>query len=191
MAVQAKNFDASAVAFGEVSSRDGRVTVPITTPVRVVTDVVELVNHLSDADGSVNPFMTIKFRNQADAAFFEAFEARVVEAAKEDRKAWFSGEPEDERIESSLKSFTKSGVLKVRNSKSVEAFSSDGSPSDVRDIFLGDAARVLLVAKEVKIGKVEFGVMWTLEQLRVAKKTQCLIEDDVSDGEVDVDDLIV
>jgi hypothetical protein len=61
----------------------------------------------------------------------------------------------------------------------------------VRDIFLGDAARVLLVAKEVKIGKVEFGVMWTLEQLRVAKKTQCLIEDDVSDGEVDVDDLIV
>jgi hypothetical protein len=191
MTVQAKTFDASSVAFGEVAVRDGRVTVPITTPVRVVTDVAELANHLSDAEGSVNPFVTIKFRNPADAAFFEAFESHVVEAAKEDRKAWFSGEPEDERIESSLKSFAKSGTLKVRTSKFVEAFSSDGTQIDARDVFLGDSARLLLVAKEVKIGKVEFGVMWTLEQLKIAKKTTCLIEDDVSDGEVDIDDLIV
>jgi hypothetical protein len=191
MAVPAKSFDASQVAFGEVVVRDGRVTVPLTTSVHVVTDVAELVNHLSDAEGAVSAFVTIKLKNPTDAAFFDAFESRVVEAAKENRVAWFAGEPDDEKIEASLKSFSKDGAVKVRVQKNVEAFAADGSQTDVRDVFAGDSARFLLVVKEIKIGKVEFGAMWTLEQLRVAKKTKCLIEDDVSDGEVDVDDLIV
>lgn len=189
--MNAKSFDASQIAFGDVSARDGRVSVPLTTPVRVVTDAAVLVNHLSDSEGSLNPFLTVKFQNKADAKFFEAYEDRVVQAAKEYRTSWFAGEPEDERVESSLKSFAKDGTLKARISKNLEVFSQDGSEADSRDVFAGDAVRLLLSAKEVKIGKVEYGSMWVVEQIRAAKKVKCLIEEDVSDGEVDFDDLIV
>lgn len=187
----ARSVDAYSVAFGEVHNDGGRVTVPLAEPLRVVTDVAELVNHLSDAEGNVNPFLTVKFRNQADADFFAAFESRVVAAAKENREAWFAGSPDDEKIETSLKAFSNGKNLKIRANKNVEAFNADGTQADVRDVFANDAARFLLSAKEVKIGKVEYGIVWTLEQLRVAKKTTCIIDDDPSDAEYDIDDMIV
>ena len=148
-------------------------------PVSIVTGVVALKGGLVDVDGTVAPFAKLAL-GDADAAAFGAFEEALLAAAKEKREEWFgSSDATDEHVEGALKRFFEKGILKARVTVQTFAFDSAGNAADVASFACGDKAKALLTASVVRVGKTEFGAVWTLDQLRAAKKpVACLIADE-------------
>lgn len=189
--MESAQFDASALSFGEVRKDGGKVTVPF-GPASIVTGVVALKGGLVDADGTVAPFAKLAL-GDADAAAFEAFEEALLAAAKEKREEWFgSKDVSDEHVEGAFKRFFEKGALKARVTAKTFAFDSAGNAADVASFAGGDKAKALLSASVVRIGKNEFGAVWTLDQLRAAKKpVACLIADEPESIVDDEDSWIV
>jgi hypothetical protein len=176
--MESSKFDASSIQFGSVNAAGGKITVPF-DKVRIVTGTVVLKNALVDADGSVAPFAKLAFESDADADAFGSFEEALIAAAKERREEWFgSVDVSDEHIEGSFKRFFSDGILKARVTSQTFAFDSAGNSKDIAAFSSGEKAKVLISASVVRIGKSEFGAVWTVEQIRESKKLVCLIADE-------------
>ena len=189
--MESAKFESSSVQFGEVSANGGKVAVPF-GPIRIVTGTVVLKNALVDAENATVPFAKLAFESAADAGAFGSFEEALLVAAKENRAEWFgSSDVTDEHIDGSLKRFFDEGVLKARVASKTLAFDSAGNSTDVATFSSGDKAKVLMSADVVRIGKSEFGAVWTVEQIRESKKLVCLIADEEESIGDDEDSWIV
>ena len=184
--VHARAVDVAALELGEVRSENGRVSVPLAqAPLSVLTGSSVLVNGPVDSEFVPVPFLHVKFVSPADRRFFESFEKLVLETALSRRAEWFGKKVDADHIRASFKSFLRDGALKVRLPPEVAAFDAGGAAADVAEFFPGDSARLLLEASAVRLGRNEFGCVWTLKQLRRDPKVACLI--DTSGGASDDD----
>jgi hypothetical protein len=187
--MESTHFDASSVSFKDVQTEGGKIAVPFDT-VRIVTGTVVLKNSLVEVDGSAAPFAKLALGSDAEA--FAAFEENLLSVAKERRDEWFGfGGVNDEHIEGSFKRFFADGILKARVTQRTLAFDSAGHSTDIATFSGGAKAKVLLSSNVVRIGKSEFGAVWSVEQIREAKKLVCLIEDEEETIADDEDSWIV
>lgn len=180
------------VQFGEVTTADGHVSVPLQEPLRVVTGPAVVASAPVDDDGSAQPFLNVKLATLTDKRFFEAFEARVVDAAVENRKVWFGKGVDADQVSASLKSFVRDDgegtTLRLRLLPDVQAFDDAGRATDIATLAAGDRVRLLAEARAVRLGRNEFGCVWTARQLRCEPQPECLIQPDGGAGAGDNDE---
>ena len=174
-----KSVDPSALEFGDVAVDGSRVSVPLKdAPLTVLTGPVVLCNAPVDpADYEPVPFLTVKPVSASAKRFFEAVEARLLEAALQNSKAWFNGADED-AIRASLKSFVKDGSVKLRLASDTAAFDIRGEAADLCELLAGDTVRAVVETSAARLGKHEFGIIWRVVQLRCVPKPVCLIGED-------------
>jgi hypothetical protein len=147
---------------------DGVYIVPFKKPFVIQTPILK-ITELTKSSASLR--VTKGF-----AKFVGEFEDSVLSATKKHKSEWFKDEIDDDTIENGLKSFlTDDGDLKVKVSEDLASFDEDGN-------FLGDGfdvpagVRCILEVSGICFGSIEFGAIFTLSQMQVARLPKCAIK---------------
>lgn len=189
--VSFRTVDVSKLEFGDVVVDGSRVSVPLKEgPLAVLTGQVVLCNAPLDAtDYEPVPFVTVKPTSASAKRFFEAVEARLLEVALENAKAWFNG-ADAGAIRESIKSFVKDGSVKLRLSADAAAFDEQGNATDFAEFLAGDLVRAVVEATAARLGKQEFGIVWRIVQIRKVANAVCLIRDEEDDALEEWDEFV-
>lgn len=189
--VSFRSIDVAGVQFADVVTVDGKVSVPLQAPLMVLTGPsVICTDPVDPKTYEVNPFLTVKPLSSACKSFFEAFETRVLQVALENAQTWFNG-ADAGVVETSLKKFVKNGSVKLRLPSDVDAFDEAGTRCDIAEFAPGDTVRAIVETSAARLGKQEFGIIWTVVQVRKMPKAVCLITGDGEDDEAEEWDAFV
>lgn len=147
---------------------DGVYIVPFKKPLVIQTPILKITD-LTKSSASLK--VTRGF-----SKFVNEFEDSILLATKKHKSEWFKDEIDDDTIENGLKSFlTDDGDLKVKVSEDLASFDEDGN-------FLGDGfdvpagVRCILEVSGICFGSIEFGAIFTLAQMQVARLPKCAIK---------------
>lgn len=159
------------LAFNEELERDSDNAVYVSKlvePLRIVTSPVRLLTSLEDGP----PFAQLGVDDSL-YAFLESVEQKVLQECLARKTTWFRGEIPDETIVAHVKTFLapEEKAIKVKVSDDLECFAKDKSPVDLPAE--GVLARGILEASRITFGRTEFGLIWTLRQLRLVG--ECVI----------------
>lgn len=190
-AVPPSAVDLAGLAFGPLA-REGRSYVArLAAPLLVVTPPCALASPLVLEDGSPAPFVWLR-PPPAFAQFAAATEARLLQAALDNKVEWLRKDVPDEALARSFKSFLRAedGALRVKLAD-VQAFDAGRAPVDLADV-RGPRVRAVLGLRQLTFGKTEFGGMWRLAQVLDVPDAPCLFQDDPDDDDVDseIDDFV-
>lgn len=165
-----RNIDIdTAFEFGDELVRDGSVyTVPLKDPVTVTTGAISIESALLPE----SKFAILSIDTDLQT-FLSGVETRVVNHCLAHKDTWFGG---NDAIEEHLRKFVFDGEVKVRvDTEDLTCFDarkglSEDPPAP------GVRINALLEASKITFGRTEFGLIWTLRQVRVLE--ECKIPDE-------------
>lgn len=162
----------TAFSFDETLERDGSVYVSrLSTPVIISTNPVQLRDDITDD----SRFALLQIDDSL-ISFFKEVEERVVQECLKNKaiNVWFREDILDEDIISRAKSFLTDNLIKVKLGENVECFDRCKNPVDAPP--QGSTVRVVLEASRITFGRTEFGLIWTLRQMKLVEP--CLLDDE-------------
>ena len=112
--------------------------------------------------------------------FATGVEQAIVDAAILNKATWFKKEITDEALVKGFKSFVSGKGMKVKLDDDLVAFDADGDIVDFDDLDTPVSVRCIIELDGVCFGRKEFGAMWTVTQMQVARLPRCAITNEKS-----------
>jgi len=169
-----RNVDVDALSFCDTLVRDGAVYVAaLDPPLTVGTTTVTMASGIVE-----DSFAHIKVGGSL-LEFFKAVERKVQDTAVAKKAGWFREDISDELISSSFKTFVTDSTVKVRVSDDVAAFNNAKAKIDLPGA--GARVKAVLELARVTFGKTQFGLVWTLRQVKCIGESVYLFDDDVAE----------
>jgi hypothetical protein len=181
-----KNLDVHTIfsGFSETLVRDGQVYVSAReAPLLVHCPPVRLASSLTAGDDDTQDFVLLKPK-AALLDTFKVVEAQAIALAIANKATWFREDISEDTIAASFKSFVdgEAGTVRVRVSEALAVYDAGkalvSSPPPK-----GTRVRAVLELARITFGKTQFGLVWTLKQLKLADiPAACLFDDEDEDG---------
>lgn len=166
--VHYKRVDVGTLRFMPMEKVDNMYVVPLATPLRVQTPPVLLVGDIHST--------TIRLVGRGSfKRFAQSVEQAILKAAIDHKAEWFRKPITDETLTKGFKSFVSGKGFKVKLDDDLMAFDSEGDIMDFDDFDTPVSARCIIELDGVCFGRKEFGAMWNLAQLQIARLPQCII----------------
>lgn len=166
--------------FSDALVRDGNVYISRRdTPFLVHTPPLRLAGPLATADGETEDFVLLKPKAAA-LELFKTVEAQAMAMAFENKSTWFREDISDETIMASFKSFVdgENGVIRVRVSESLVMYDAAKNLIEGSHPVQGARVKAVLELARITFGKTQFGLVWTLRQIKVADVPATYLFDD-------------
>lgn len=173
------NIDEELARFNDGLVRDGGVYVSTRdVPLIIQTPTLTLASEMDeDAD-----FATLKV-SPSTLKFFQDVDAALVDLALAKKSSWFREGIAEDLVRSSLKSFVEETTVRVRVGDGVKAF--DSLKNEVPLPQAGTRVKAVLELGRITFSKTQYGVVWTLKQLKLLEESKYLFEDEQTEGLVE------
>lgn len=173
------NIDEELARFNDGLVRDGGVYVSTRdVPLIIQTPTLTLASEMDeDAD-----FATLKV-SPSTLKFFQDVDAALVDLALAKKSSWFREGIAEDLVRSSLKSFVEETTVRVRVGDGVKAF--DSLKNEVPPPQAGTRVKAVLELGRITFSKTQYGVVWTLKQLKLLEESKYLFEDEQTEGLVE------